>query len=150
MRKHLKSAVQANEQLFRSNFTMHRSGSASFSIDGRKASSNRACQGMLGCTEEELRQVENWDKMVHPDDRASGAMRYAELHQGKSEKDQWEQSCIRREGRNLITSARFTLLRNVAGKLQYVTSLTEDITERKAGGKGAKPCAAQLQGKWNK
>ena len=33
-----------------------------FSIDGREAFSNRACQEMLGCTEQELSQVWNWEE----------------------------------------------------------------------------------------
>jgi len=130
-RKHLKNGVQASEQLFRSIFENAQIGISFFSIDGREAFSNRACQEMLGCTEEELRQVENWDKMVHPDDRASGAMRYADLQQGKRERDEWEQRYIRSDGSIVVTSARFALLRNAAGHPHYVTSLTEDITKRK-------------------
>ena len=130
-RKNIKNRVQKNEQLFRSIFDNAQIGISFFSIDGREAFSNRACQEMLGCTEEELSRVENWDKLVHPDDRASGAARYADLQQGKRERDEWEQRYIRRDGRNVVTSARFTVLRNAAGKPEYVTSLTEDITERK-------------------
>jgi PAS domain S-box-containing protein len=130
-RKHIKNRVEANEQLFRSILDNAQIGISFFSIDGREAFSNRACQEMLGCTEEELSKVESWDKLVHPDDRASGAARYVDLQQGKRERDEWEQRYIRRDGRTVVTSARFTLLRNAAGKPQYVTSLTEDITERK-------------------
>jgi two-component system, sensor histidine kinase and response regulator len=111
-------------------------GISFFSIDGRVAFSNRACQEMLGCSDEELSQVENWDKMVHPDDRDSGAARYADLRQGKRDRDEWEQRFVRRDVRTVVTSARFTLLRDTAGKPQYVTSLTEDITERKRSQEG--------------
>ncbi|MGC1451013.1 MAG: PAS domain S-box protein [Candidatus Sulfotelmatobacter sp.] len=128
---HIEHSVQASDPLLRSIFENAQIGISVFSIDGREAFSNRACQEMLGCSEEELRHVESWDKMVHPDDRASGAVRYADLQQGKRERDEWEQRFIRRDGRTVVTSARFTLLRNAAGKPQYVISLTEDITERK-------------------
>ena len=131
MRKQIESSVQVGEQLFRSIFENAQIGISVFSIDGREAFSNRACQEMLGCSDEELRHVESWDKMVHPDDRASGAARYADLQQGKRERDEWEQRYVRPDGRIVVTSARFTLLRNTAGKPQYVISLTEDITERK-------------------
>jgi PAS domain S-box-containing protein len=54
VRKHIKHRVRANEQLFRSIFDNAQIGISFFSIDGRVAFSNRACQEMLGCTEEEL------------------------------------------------------------------------------------------------
>jgi len=130
-RKRVEEKLLDSEQLFRSIFDNAQIGISFFSIDGREALANRACQEMFGCTAEELRRVENWDKMVHPDDRASGAARYADLQQGKREQDEWEQRYIRRDGRTVVTNARFTLLRNAAGTPQYVTSLTEDITERK-------------------
>jgi len=128
--KPIKNRLRANEQLFRSIFENAQIGISIFSIDGRRAFSNRACQEMLGCTEDELRKVENWDKMVHPDDRASGAARYVDLQQGKRDRDEWEQRYIRRDGHTVVTKSRFTLLRNAAGEPQYITSLIEDITER--------------------
>jgi PAS domain S-box-containing protein len=135
-RKLPKNKIQPNEQLFRSIFDNAQIGISLFSIDGQVAFSNRACQEMLGCSEEELRQVETWDRMVHPDDRASGARRYADLQQGIRDRDEWEQRFVRRDGRTVVTSARYTVLRDGARKPQYVISLTEDITERKRTGEG--------------
>jgi PAS domain S-box-containing protein len=86
---------------------------------------------MLGCTEEELRQIETWDKMVHLDDRFSGASRYLDLQQGKRKRDEWEQRFIRRDGRTVVARSSFTLIRNAAGRPQYVVALSEDITEQK-------------------
>jgi two-component system sensor histidine kinase/response regulator len=129
-RKQIKNRVEANEQLFRSILDNAQIGISYFSIDGRETFSNRACQEMLGCTEVELSSVESCDKMVHPDDRPAGAARYRDLQLGKRDQDEWEQRFIRPDGRIVLTKARFTLLRNAAGKPQYVISLTEDITER--------------------
>jgi PAS domain S-box-containing protein len=122
---------QASEQFFRSIFENAQIGINFFSIDGRKAFSNRACQEMLGCTEQELSQLENWDKLVHPDDRASSKTRYMNLQQGKRERDEWEQRYVWRDGRVVVTSARYALIRNARGKPQYITTQIEDITERK-------------------
>ncbi len=130
-RKRVEERLRNSEQLFRSIFDNAQIGISFFSIDGREAFVNSACQEMFGCTGEELRRVETWEEMVHPDDRASGGARYADLQAGKRERDEWEQRFIRRDGRTVVTSARFNVLRNAAGKPQYVTSLTEDITERK-------------------
>ena len=128
---YLKDQVQSDEQLFRSILDNAKIGFSFFSIDGREAFSNRAFQEMLGCTEKELSQIETWDQLVHPDDRVSGASRYLDLQQGKRENDEWEQRFIRRDGRSVAVRSRFTLLRSAAGKPQYVTCLTEDISERK-------------------
>ena len=69
--------------------------------------------------------------MVHPDDRVSGASRYLDLQQGKRERDEWEQRFIRRDGRTVVARSSFTLIRNAAGRPQYVVALSEDITEQK-------------------
>ena len=122
---------QASEQLFRSIFENAQIGISFFSIAGRAIFTNRAFQEMLGYSEQELSRLEHWDKIIHPDERASGSARYAELLQGKRDRDEWEQRLVRRDGRVVVANARFSVLRDAAGKPQYVTSLTEDITERK-------------------
>ena len=50
---------------------------------------------------------------------------------GSARKNQWEQRLIRKDGRIATTSVRFSLLRDAAGRPQYVAALQEDITERK-------------------
>ena len=86
---------------------------------------------MLGYSEAELRRVEQWDKIVHPDERASGAKRYADLIEGKRDNDEWEQRFIRRDGQIVITKGRFKLIRDATGKPAYVVTLNEDITDRR-------------------
>ena len=109
---------------------MHRSGSVSSGLP-QEIFPNRALQEMLGYSEKELGHLERWDEISHPDERASSAERYGELVQGKREKNQWEQRLIRRDGRIVVTSVRFFLLRDTEGRPQYVAALQEDITERK-------------------
>ena len=131
MRKSGKTGLRSNAQLFRSIFDNAQIGISFFSVEGREAFTNRAFQQMLGYSEEELSHLENWDKIVHPDDRAASAKRYAKLQQGKRDHDEWVQHFVHCDGRDVFTSARFTLLRDAAGKPLYVASMTEDITERK-------------------
>ena len=131
MRKPAKRGLRPNEQLFRSIFDNAQIGISFFSVEGGEAFTNHAFQKMLGYSEEELSHLENWDKIVHPDDRAAGAKRYADLQKGKRDQDEWEQHFIHKDGHNVYTSARFTLLRDAAGEPLYVASMTEDITERK-------------------
>ena len=130
-RKRAERRLRDSEQLFRSVFENNQVGISFFNIDGHAIFTNRAFQEMLGYTEKELSHLEKWDEIIHPDERVFGAKRYAELVEGKREKDEWEQRFLRRDGRVVITNARFSLIRDAAGKPQYVTSLTEDITESK-------------------
>lgn len=130
-RKRAKEALESSERLFRSIFENSQIGISFFEINGRAVFTNRAFQEMLGYSEQELSRIEKWDEIVHPDERAAGTVRYARLIQGEVKEAEWEQRLIRQDGRIVIANARFTLIRDAAGKPQYVASLTEDITERK-------------------
>jgi PAS domain S-box-containing protein len=131
-RKRAEEKLQESEQLFRSIFENAQIGIGVFNIDKRALSPNRALQEMLGYSEKELSQLETWDEITLPEESASDAKRYSELVLGIRDKDEWEQRLIRRDGRTVVTSVRFSLLRDAAGKPQYVASLQEDITERRA------------------
>jgi len=125
------NSVQVSEQFFRSIFENAQIGISFFNIDGSTVFSNRALHEMLGYTAEELSHFEKWDEIIHPDERAFGAERYAQLVQGKRDNDEWEQRFIRKDSSMLVANGRFSLLRDAAGKPQYVASFTEDITESK-------------------
>ena len=86
---------------------------------------------MLGCTHDDLNSVAKWDRIVHPDERASCAERYAELLAGKRDTDEYEQRFVRPDGRIVIGNVKFRVLKDAAGRPQYIVALTEDITERK-------------------
>jgi PAS domain S-box-containing protein len=122
---------QASEQHFRSIFDNAQIGISFYRVDGEDFFCNRALQEMLGYTREELSRLEQWDAIVHPEERASGAERFAALLEGRREQDEWEQRFIRRDGRIVIGNGRFSLLRDDTGKPQYVVTLNEDITERR-------------------
>ena len=130
-RKRAEEKLRASEQLFRSIFENAQIGISFFNIDEQAISPNRALQEMLGYSEKELGNLEKWDEISHPDERAACAERYAELVEGKRDKNQWEQRLVRKDGAIAMTSVRFSLLRDAAGKPQYVAALQEDITERK-------------------
>jgi PAS domain S-box-containing protein len=130
-RKCAERKLRDSEQLFRSIFENAQIGIGVFSIDKQELSPNRALQEMLGYSEKELSRLETWDKITDPKESASAAKRYAQIVEGKRDKDEWEQRLIRRDGRIVVTSVRFSLLRDAAGRPQYVASLQEDITERR-------------------
>ena len=75
---------------------------------------------MLGYSVNELSQLEQWDAIIHPDKRVSGARRYAQLVPGKREKDEWDQRLIRRDGRTVAANARFSLIRDAQPNVQHL------------------------------
>ena len=88
-RSHTEENLRKSEQLFRSIFENAQIGISFFNIHGGVVFTNRAFQEVLGYTEKELSQLGNWDTIIHPDERVSGAKRYAEVVQGKRENDEW-------------------------------------------------------------
>ena len=124
-------ALAASERLFRTIFENAQIGISVVNISAQQYHTNRALHEMLGCTSEDLSSVEKWDLMVHPDEREAGAKRYADLVAGKLDRDEWEQTFVRPDGRLVIANGRFSVLRDVTGRALYVLNLSEDITERR-------------------
>ena len=130
-RKRAEEAMQESEQLFRSIFENAPVGIALHNVPKSEYFTNQALHEMLGCTHEDLTSVEKWDRVVHPDQRATGAKRYADLLQGRCDYDEWEQHFIRHDGRIVIADGTFSVIRDNAGNPQYLLNTTKDITDRK-------------------
>ena len=145
MGQNVNHTVQVSEEFFRSVFENAQIGISFFNIDGGTVFSNRAMQEMLGYTGDELSHFEKWDEIIPPGERASSAERYAGLVQGEHDKDEWEQRFVRRDGRIVVANGRFSLLRDVNGKPQYVVSLTEDVTESKRAHEERNRIAKQME-----
>ena len=118
-------------QLFRSVFENAQVGIGIYNVQSREHISNRSMHAILGYSQEELSTVGQWDKIIHPDERESGARRYLELIEGTHDQDEWEQRFIQRDGQIVIANGRFRLLRDSAGNPQHIFSFNEDITLRK-------------------
>ncbi len=130
-RRRAQEALQQSEKLFRSIFEDAPVGIALYNVAKSQYFTNRALHEMFGCTYEDLNSVEKWDQIVHPDDRASGAKRYAELLEGRQDHDEWEQRFVLRDGRNVIADLSFSVIRDPAGNPQYLLNMTRDVTDRK-------------------
>jgi two-component system, sensor histidine kinase and response regulator len=138
-------SIQGSQELFRFIFENAQIGIGIFNIEKEHHFSNRALHEMLGYTEEELSRLDRWDNIVHPEERISNAVRYAKLVEGQTDKDEYTQRFIRRDGEIVIASGRFTLLRDPAGKPTYVIALHEDITERLRAEEAQARLTQQLQ-----
>ena len=129
--KRAKGALQSSERLFRSIFESAQIGIGVFNIETQEHFCNRALGEILGYSGDELTRPEQWDEIVPAEERTACAQRYSELVQGKRETDEYETHFIHRTGRMILGNSRFRLLRDSAGKPQYVVALTEDITEHR-------------------
>ena len=130
-RRQASEALTASEQLFRTVFENAQVGIGIYDIQSGEHISNKSMHGILGYTQEELSNVEQWDKIIYPDERELGAKRYLELIEGRHDEDEWEQRFIQRDGQIVIANGRFRLVRDLAGKPRYIFSFNEDITRRK-------------------
>jgi len=131
MHEGVNQAVQRTDEFFRSIFESAQIGIGIYNIQSGDHFSNRALHEMLGYSQAELSRLEQWDAIIHPEERASGAERYAELAQGRRDRDEWEQRFIRRDSRIVFAKGRFRLSRDADGKPHYIVTLNEDITERR-------------------
>ena len=123
-------ALRSSEQLFRTVFENAQIGIGILNIKTGEHLSNRIQTQILGYRQEDLSRVQQWDEIVHPDDRATGAARYSDLVQGLHDADEFTQRFIRRDGQIVTQTGRYTLIRDSEGNPDYVIALHEDITER--------------------
>src|SRR6516164_10461505 len=130
-RRRATEALTASEQLFRTVFENAQVGVGIYNIQTGEHLSNNSMHEILGYSQEELSQIDQWDRIIHPEERESGAQRYLELIEGKHDEDEWEQRFVQRDGQIVIANGRFRLVRDPTGKPQYIFSFNEDITRRK-------------------
>ena len=124
-------AIQESEKRFRSIFESAQIGIGIYTIETGQHLGNQAETQILGRSPEELTTTDQWDKIVHPEDRAEGNRRYGALVKGERDEDESIQRFVRPDGSVIVASGRFKLVRDAQNKPQYVISLHEDITERK-------------------
>ena len=128
-------ALQSSEQLFRSIFEKAQIGISVFNVPAGKFHTNEALHTMLACTQEDLSSVEKWDLIVHPDDRDTGAKRYAGLFEGRHDADEYTQRFVRRDGHIVTATGRFTMIRDGEGKPKYDMTVPPDEAQRRKIGR---------------
>src|SRR5205807_3381617 len=107
-------------------------GMAVLGTDGTVVASNFACRQALGLSEEDLRNVEVFDELTHPEDRAADAAKFQEMIRGEIEYDRREKRYILRDGRRVFADLHLYLIRDKKGAPRYIIGIAVDITERKS------------------
>jgi two-component system, sensor histidine kinase and response regulator len=99
--------------------------------DGKVLAVNQAYQEMLGCTSEEMQSAEIFDRVTHPDDRATIRRVFESLRAGQQDRAHMENRYVRRDNSEVTASIDLSVLRNSHGKSQFVLGLATDVTQRK-------------------
>jgi PAS domain S-box-containing protein len=92
---------------------------------------NPAYRRMLGCTADEMRSISIFDELTHPDDLQRDLKAYQPLARGEIDRLHMEKRYLLRDDQLVWASVELSLLRDAAGKPQYILGLAADITERK-------------------
>ena len=124
-------ALAASEERFRATFEQAAVGIAHVNLDGVLLSVNQRFCDMLGYGRDELmgREVKDF---THPDDYGQG-MQYREmLTRHAMGSASGEKRFLRKDGAILWARRTMSTASDASGKPQYVISIVEDITERKA------------------
>jgi len=100
--------------------------------DGTVVASNFACRQALGLSEDDLPNVEVFDELTHPEDRAADAAKFQEMIRGEIEYDRREKRYILRDGRRVFADLHLYLIRDKKGAPRYIIGIEVDITERKS------------------
>lgn len=102
-----------------------------FSLSGKQwYRVNRYLSDLLGYSESELLQL-TWVELTHPDDLADNLLAYQKMQSGETEGYTLEKRYIDKNGKSIPVRVIVRCTRNAEGEIEYVTTMVEDITERK-------------------
>nr|WP_240483740.1 EAL domain-containing protein [Streptomyces pathocidini] len=123
-------ARHASERLFRAVFQGAAIGIGIADMDGNVVEVNEALARMLGGGEHYVtsKKVHEW---AHPEDAPGVWDLQGELERGERDHYRVEKPYYRTDGTVVWTDLTVSLLRDAAGRPQYMLALLEDITERR-------------------
>lgn len=124
------NALRDSEERFRTLFESAPIAIALQDAKGRIIETNRSYEHMVGFTGDEIRKL-GVKHLTHPEDVAEGVRLFEELVSGKRDRYRREKRFCRKDGSELWAISFNSAIRSPDGKLRYIISLVEDITERK-------------------
>jgi len=128
--KRVQVELGISEQHFRAVFENSAIGISLIGLDRKPLTINKALLEMTGYELDELMQ-KTGPELSYPDDTDVGTEEFWDVVRGKRGSYQIEKRYLRKDGR--VYWARLTVsgVYDTDGKLQYLVSMTEDITEQK-------------------
>ena len=124
------ASPEGHPELYRRAFDDAAIGMAIVSPEGRWLRVNRSLAEMTGYTQEQLAEMGARD-ITHPDDLPKALMALRGLVDGSKDRFQIEERYVHSKGHVLWISLSVSAVRDAAGKLGYLISQMQDITERK-------------------
>ena len=124
------AALRESESRFRAMFELAPVGTAIVGLDRRVVATNRALEGILGYSGEELAEL----PMAHYSEVADDARErelFAELVAGEREHYELEKRYRAKSGRPVWARLAVSLVRDVEGRPKFGIGMVEDTTERK-------------------
>jgi formate hydrogenlyase transcriptional activator len=129
-RKQAEAALRKSEERWRSVYENSAIGVALTDLNGRFLAVNRAYEGMLGYTEEELRKL-TFLEITEEDYRDANRELVSELLEGKRQQFQIEKQYRRKGGTLRWVSNNVSLVPGTESVPRFIMALSEDITQRK-------------------
>jgi PAS domain S-box-containing protein len=123
-------SLQESEGRFRSLFESAPFGLALHDAQGHFLSTNRAYREMLGYSDEELKRL-GVKGITHPEDVAEGRRLFGELVACQRNVYRREKRYLCRDGRVVWAEATASVVHDAQGRLRFIVSMVDDITERK-------------------
>jgi len=129
-RKFAEAVLRESEEKFRTLFEFAPIGIALHNRDGRYLQANRAYQEMLGYTQKELLEL-GVRRITYADDVEEGQRLFRDLCEGRQDHYDREKRYWAKDAHLVWAHSSASAVRDDKGRLRYIISMVEDITERK-------------------
>ncbi|HWE07670.1 MAG TPA: PAS domain S-box protein, partial [Rhizomicrobium sp.] len=129
-RKQAEEALRRSQERFRGVFESSAIGVAVLTLEHRIVEANSAFCTISGYSETELDGLDS-TCLIHPGDVARARDLSARLISGAIPSFTVEQRCLTKDSRAIWVCNSFSLMRDAAGRPEYLIALCEDITLRK-------------------
>ncbi|MDR3722959.1 MAG: PAS domain S-box protein [Terracidiphilus sp.] len=129
------AALRESEARFRSYFELPLVGMTTTSLDKGFITVNEHVCTILGYAREELMQLD-WAGITHPDDLKADVDQFARLLSGEIERYSLDKRFRRKDGTYVWTTISVGCVRKPSGTVDYICTVIQDISERKAASRG--------------
>jgi len=129
-RRRTEEAIRQSEERFRRTFEGSPIGMAIIGLDHRLVQANRVVCELLGCSEEESRQL-SVEQVTHPDDRPETAALLGKLFRGEIPRFRLRKRILARSGRTVWVDVTATLVEDDRGNPLHAVSMVEDLSAQR-------------------